>query len=153
MIKPFGSGHFIQGLNVVGNTFKSINGQIERIERVDDSIASLEHGLARLINFSGNTFNGVQQLTINPVTLEFSQNDNASVWSLGIGGFLPFQGYVRTVSSVIPEGELLTTGAARVYDMPSVTPLDGANQNQVRLGWSVPTRGRVQVTARCDKPF
>ncbi|WP_108482771.1 glycosyl hydrolase family 28-related protein [Oceaniglobus ichthyenteri] len=153
VIKPFGPGHFVQGLNVVGNTFKSINGQIDRIDRVDTSIAGLDHSLARLINFQGNTFNGIQQLTINPVTLEFSQNDNAETWTLGIGGFLPFQGYARTVCAVVPEGELLTSGQARVYDMPSVTPMDGPGQNRVRLGWSVPTRGRVQVTARCDKPF
>jgi len=48
---------------------------------------------------------------------------------------------------------LLTTGALSVHDMPSVTALDGPEQNRVRLGWRVPTRGRVQVTVRCDKPF
>ncbi|WP_226779100.1 glycosyl hydrolase family 28-related protein [Oceaniglobus trochenteri] len=153
VVKPFGAGHFMQGLNVVGNTFKSINGQVERVDRVDDSIAGLDHGLARMINFAGNTFNGVNQATINPVTLEFNQNDNASTWTLSVGGFMPFEGVTRTVSAVVPEGELKTQGAATVHDMPSVTPLDGPNQNRVRLGWAVPTRGRVQVTARCDKPF
>jgi len=153
VIKPYGPGHFVQGLTVVGNTFKSINGSINRIDRVDDSIADLDLGLARMVNFAGNTFNGVSQLTINPVTLEFNQNDNATTWTLSVGGFMPFEGYVRTVSAVVPDGVLLTTGALSVHDMPSVTALDGPEQNRVRLGWRVPTRGRVQVTARCDKPF
>lgn len=153
VIKPFGPGHFVHGLNVVGNTFKSINGSINRVDRVDASIAPLDHGLARMINFSGNTFNGVSQATINPVTLEFSQPDNASVWTLSVGGFLPFEGVVRTVSAVVPDGELRTTGAAIVHDMPSVTTLDGPDRNRVRLGWPLPTRGSVQLTARCDRPF
>ncbi|NCO21973.1 MAG: right-handed parallel beta-helix repeat-containing protein, partial [Rhodobacterales bacterium] len=153
VIKPYGPGHFVQGLNVSGNTFKSINGAIDRIDRVDTSKAPLDHSLARMVEFTGNTFNGINQLTINPVTLEFDQPDNASTWTLSVAGYLPFSGFVRTVSAVVPDGTLLTTGAATVYTMPTVTPLDGPNQNRVRLGWSVPTRGRVQVTARCDKPF
>ena len=30
VIKPYGTGHFVQGLSVIGNTFKSINGNITR---------------------------------------------------------------------------------------------------------------------------
>ncbi|WP_099827213.1 glycosyl hydrolase family 28-related protein [Oceaniglobus indicus] len=153
VVKPYGPGHFMQGLNVTGNTFKSLNGQIARIDRVDDTFAELDAGLARQIVFAGNTFNGVSQITINPVTLEFNQADNASTWVLSVGGYLPFSGYARTVSAVVPDGEILTSGAARVHDMPSVTVRDGPAQNRVRLGWSVPSRGRVQLTARCDKPF
>ncbi|WP_102106914.1 glycosyl hydrolase family 28-related protein [Oceaniglobus roseus] len=153
VVKPYGPGHFLQGLSVEGNVFKSLNGSIERIERVDDSIAPLDLSLSRQIVFAGNSFNGVNQITINPVTLEFDQPDNAATWVLNVGGYLPFEGYTRTVSAVVPEGEIRTSGAQVLYEMPSVTPLDGANQNRVRLGWSAPARGRVQVTARCDKPF
>ena len=153
VIKPYGSGHFVHGLSVIGNTFKSLNGSVDRVDRVDTSIAPLDPGLARIVEFTGNTFNGVSQITVNPVTLEFSQADNASAWTLAVGGYLPFQGVTRTVSAIVPDGDLLTAGAAKVYDMPSVTTQDGANRDRVRLGWSVPTRGRVQLTVRCDKPF
>ena len=31
VIKPFGTGHYIQGLSVTGNTFKSLNGTTDRM--------------------------------------------------------------------------------------------------------------------------
>ena len=34
-IKPYGSGHFIQGLAVQGNVFQPINGNIARVEDID----------------------------------------------------------------------------------------------------------------------
>ena len=35
VLKPFGPGHFIHGLTVTGNAFKSVNGGIDRAEQVD----------------------------------------------------------------------------------------------------------------------
>ncbi|SFO90523.1 glycosyl hydrolase family 28-related protein [Tranquillimonas alkanivorans] len=152
VIKPFGPGHFVQGLNVTGNTFKALNGAVERVERVDDSIAGLDFARTRLVTFAGNSFNAVDQETVNPATVEFDQPDAARAWTLDASGYLPFGGWSRTVSAVVPEGELTDGAGEAVFDMPSVTPNHGAGSNLVKLGWRVPTKGRVQVTVRADKP-
>ncbi len=46
MIKPFGTGHYLSGLHVSNNTFRSLNGRIDRgRKRVDHSwhLGRLEH--------------------------------------------------------------------------------------------------------------
>ncbi len=152
VLKPFGSGHFIQGLSVTGNTFKSLNGTTDRIEKLDDSIASLDFGLTRNVEFSGNTFNGIGQNTINPVTLQFDQASVANVWTLDISGYLPFGGRAREVTSVVTENAITDGGGADVFHMPYVTTEVGAAKDQVSLTWPVATQGRVHVTARTDRP-
>ncbi|RVT82628.1 right-handed parallel beta-helix repeat-containing protein [Rhodobacteraceae bacterium CCMM004] len=152
VVKPYGAGHFLQGFHVTGNTFKSLNGSIDRVERVDSSFAGLDLSQSREVSFAANTFNGVSQRTINPVTLEFSQPNNAQTWTLDPSDYLPFGGWTRTVTGLVPDGDILTSGAAGVFDMPAITPLDGAGNDRVRLDWSVPARGRVQLTVRMDKP-
>ncbi|WP_422075010.1 glycosyl hydrolase family 28-related protein [Tranquillimonas rosea] len=153
VVRPCGWGHFINGLTVTGNTFKVLNSTIQRVERLDDSIAALDRGRMRNVTFAGNTFNGVGQATINPVVLDYAQNTNAATWTLAAGAYLPFGGAARTVVAVVPEGEIRTTGGAAVHAMPSVTPRAGAGEGSVRLGWPVPARGRVQVTVRADSPI
>ncbi|MGR3757580.1 MAG: glycosyl hydrolase family 28-related protein [Tranquillimonas sp.] len=153
VIKPHGPGHFLQGLSVTGNTFKALNGPIGRVEAVDGSIAGLDMGRARLIAFHSNTFNGVDQETINPATLEFTQADPAQTWTLDPGAYLPFDGWTRTVAALSPEGELTTAGAQVLREWPAVTPQDRPGRDRVRLGFSVPVRGTVQMTVRMDKPF
>jgi hypothetical protein len=152
VIKPHGPGHFIQGLNVSGNTFKSINGSVVRVEGVDTSIATLDFDRSRNVVFSGNTFNGVDQATINPVTLEFAQPSNASVWNLNVGTYLPFEGFCRTVESITTRGSIQNGADQATYFFPSATPNAGANQDQVQLRWPEACRGTVVVTARMDKP-
>ena len=41
MIRPYGSGHFLNGLTVTGNSFPASNVDIDRAERVDTSFANL----------------------------------------------------------------------------------------------------------------
>ena len=153
VIKPYGSGHFIQGLSVTGNTFKSLNGNIDRVEKVDTSIAGLDFGRTRNLEFSGNTFNSINQNTINPVTLEFTQPSTAINWVLDVSGYLPFGGWSREVVSVVAEGAITNGSNVTQYTVPYVTTNDGANNNFVRLTWEVPVKGRVHVTARTDRPI
>jgi hypothetical protein len=152
VIKPFGPGHFIQGLSVTGNAFKSLNGTTERIERVDSSIAALVTGPFRNIVFDGNTFNGIGQVTQNPATLQFDQVSNASTWAVGAGGYLPFGGKAREVVALVTEGSILNAGGAIVFAMPYVTTELGAGQNEISLTWPEPVRGRAHVTVRADRP-
>ena len=153
VVKPYGPGHFIQGFSVTGNTFKSLNGAIDRVERLDASIAGLDFGRTRNVEFSGNTFNGISQNTINPVTLEFNQATAAATWVCDVSAYLPFGGWSREVTALVAENPITTAGGAPVFAMPYVTTLDGPNNNRVRLTWPEPARGRVHVTARVDRPI
>jgi hypothetical protein len=152
VIKPYGPGHFVQGLSCIGNTFKSLNGNIDRIDTVDDTFAGLDAGRARNIVFSGNTFNGVSQNTINPVTLEFEQASSASTWTLDVSDYLPFGGNARTVESVVCRADIRNSGGSIVYNTPSVVLNAGSNNNLVQLKWPESCSGKVGVTARMDRP-
>ena len=152
VIKPYGPGHFIQGLSVTGNAFKSLNGTTDRVERVDNSIADLVEGSFRNIVFDGNTFNGIGQVTQNPATVQFDQASNAGTWTIGAGGYLPVGGKTREVVSLVTEGAVQNAANAAVFALPYVTTEVGAAQDQVSLTWPEPVRGRVHVTVRVDKP-
>ncbi len=153
VIKPYGTGHFIQGLSVTGNTFKSINGNITRIEAVDTSIADLDKGRMRNIQFEANTFNGIDQPTINPVTLEFVQSADAATWLLDPSGYLPFAGWSRNVTSIVAENAVTDASAATIFSQPYVTPNFGGSANLVQLTWPVACKGKVVMTTRMDNPF
>lgn len=152
VIKPYGSGHFIQGLSVTGNAFKSLNGTTDRIERVDTSLADLAYGSVRNVVFDGNTFNGIGQVTQNPVVLQFDQATEAVNWTVDFAGYLPFGGRAREVTSVVSEGAVTSAGGADVFAMPYATTEVGASRDQVSLTWPEAVKGRVHVTARVDKP-
>jgi hypothetical protein len=152
VVKPYGAGHFLQGLSVTGNSFKSLNGTTDRVEKLDDSIASLVFGSVRNVVFDGNTFNGIGQVTQNPVTVEFDQASEATDWQVDVGAWLPFGGKAREVTSVVAEGAITNAGAAPVFAMPYVTTETGTGQNEVTLTWPEAVKGRVHVTARVDKP-
>ncbi len=153
VIKPYGPDHFIQGLSVVGNTFKSLNGNVTRVESVDDSIAPLDLSRTRNVTFEANTFNGISQPTINPVTLEFNQATAATTWTLNVSDYLPFDGYARQVSAVTLKGDILNGSGQAVHAFPSTVTNVGAGQDLVQLKWPEPCSGSVVVTARCDKPI
>ncbi len=153
VIKPYGTDHFLQGMSVIGNTFKSLNGTTDRIERVDDSIATLDFGRTRNVTFEGNTFTNIGQNTINPVTLEFDQTSASVNWVLDVSSFLPFGGWSREVTGVVIENQILNASSQPVFATPYVTTLDGANNNFVRLTWPEAVSGRVHITARVDRPI
>ncbi|MDU8943463.1 right-handed parallel beta-helix repeat-containing protein [Ovoidimarina sediminis] len=153
VITPYGSGHYLQGLSVTGNSFKAINGDIDRVERVDASFAALDYSRTRNVTFAGNTFNGIAQNTINPVTLEFDQPGALQNWQIDPSAYLPFGGWAREVSAMVTEGPVQSGLGADVSAMPYVTTNDGPAKNQVRLTWPEPVSGRVHVTSRTDRPI
>ncbi len=153
LVRPFGPGHFIQGLSVTGNSFRTSGANIGRVEDIDTSIAAMDFGRFRNIVFEGNTFNGIDQSTFNPVTLEFDQNTAQKDWVLNVGEYLPFRGYSRVVTSVMPEGPISNASGTWVYGFPFATPRYGAAQNQVRLTWAEPCKGKVRLTSRVDVPI
>lgn len=152
VIKPYGPGHFIHGLSVVGNVFRSTSGRIERIERVDSSIADLDRSRMRNVVFSDNVFHNIDIETRNPLSVDHDQTSAASTWTLGTNGRLPFGGYARTVEAIVPESRLRNGSGAFVYTMPGVTKSEGTNNDQIKLHWPESTRGAVRVSVRMDNP-
>ena len=141
------------GFTCAGNTFKSINGNIDRVETVDNSIANLDFGRSRHVAFEGNTFNGIDQPTINPVTLEFIQASDATGWTLDASGYLPFGGWARNVTSVVTEGAITNISGTGIFAQPYATTNYGASNNLVQLAWPEACKGKVIVTTRMDNPF
>ena len=153
VIKPHGSGHFVHGLTVTSNVFRNINGTNTRAEKVDTSIADLDRSRYRMIEWTGNTYNNVDESTINPITLEFSQNSEQQTWSLNPSNYLPFGGWTRTISSVAAMGRIRDKDGATIYEAPAVEGLKGSSNDRVFLHFSKKAKGTVQMTLRCDRPY
>lgn len=149
-VKPYGAGHFIHGLNVSGNVFRAVSGDVDRIDQVDTTFADLNFGRMRNIVMEGNIFNGVVQYVSNPVTLEFTQATTQTVWTLQPGVSLPFEGWARNVESVVTQGMITNTAGARVSEMPYVMVEQGTDKKAITLNWSQAVKGTVQVKIRMD---
>ncbi len=153
VVKPYGTGHFLSGLHVTGNTFRAVQGDIDRVEGVDDSFAPLDNWRTRNVTFEKNTFAGVAQASLSPVNLEFDQNTDAATWTLDPSAYLPFGGNARTVTSVVAEGPVLNALNVPVSAMPHVNVNAGVENKFVQLIWPEACRGTVHVTTRVDKPI
>ncbi len=152
VVGPRGSGHFLAGLSVTGNAFRTFNGDIDRVERVDTSFATLDETRFRNVVFEANTFNGVTQITASPVAIEHVQNTAAETWVVAAGPFMPFGGRARTVTGVVAEGNIVTPANVVNYSFPNVLTEQGGNGQVVHLRWPQALRGRARVTVRVDEP-
>ncbi len=151
VIKPYGSGHFLNGVSVTGNKFRSINGTIDRAERVDTSFATLDFSRSKDVFFDANSFHNVSTQCRNPLRVEFDQNSAASTWTIPTGGTLPFQGYSRAVDAVIVEGSLRGSGGAVVYPGHYVRTQEGSNNDEIDIVWEQAVRGTVRALIRIDR--
>ncbi|GAB4388584.1 glycosyl hydrolase family 28-related protein [Albidovulum sp.] len=152
VVKPFGSGHHIRGLNMTGNVFRAVNGNIDRIERVDSTFAPLANNSMRNIWISGNTFSNITQVTANPVRLQHDEASEAAVWTIDPAPYLAFGGWARNVDAIVAEGRITTAGGGQNSEMPYVEVEQGAAKQQVTLNWATPCKGRVSVIVRMDNP-
>ncbi|KUP90616.1 glycosyl hydrolase family 28-related protein [Tritonibacter horizontis] len=151
VIKPYGSGHFLNGVSVTGNKFRSINGTIDRAERVDTSFADLDFTRSRDVFFDGNTFHNVDTKSRNPLRVEHDEGSAASTWSVDTDGSLPFSGHSRGVDSVVMEGSMRNSGGSVVYPTPYVRTNQGSNNDRIDLVWPEAVRGTVRVLIRMDR--
>lgn len=150
-IKPHGTGHFINGLNISGNVFKAISGpQLERVEVVDTSVAELLPEKFRNITISGNTFSNVVEPFMNPVTLKVQRTSVSSSWRFDASDFLPFQAEARHVVAVVPDGEIQSSSNTGVYTQPYASGSQGTNGSSFDIRWSQSVKGTVRATIRCD---
>ncbi|WP_299417597.1 glycosyl hydrolase family 28-related protein [uncultured Sulfitobacter sp.] len=150
VVKPYGAGHFINGLNVSGNRFRSINGFVERVERVDTSFGDLNYTRMRNVRFEGNSFHGVSRPVANPHLIEFQQNADAQTWVVPTGPGLPFEARSLSVDAVVVRGGVRNGANALNYDNPFVRAQQGPTADQVHVVWSEPVRGKIAVTVRMD---
>ncbi|GGW27900.1 hypothetical protein GCM10011452_15610 [Gemmobacter lanyuensis] len=152
VLRPRGPGHFLNGLAVVGNVFRTVNATIDRVEKIDTTQAGLDMTRARNIVFAANTFNGITQQTVNPVTLRHAQNTAAATWTVSSAGYLPFGGRVMAVTSVQPEGPLATAAGTEGFWSGYARPEQGAGAASATLHWPQALRGVAQVVLRGDLP-
>lgn len=152
VMAPYGPGHFINGFSMCDNVFRTVNTNIDRVDGVDTTQASLDFARFRNIVVEANAFNGVTQITQSPVTVEHVQNTAANTWVINAAGFLPFGSRARNVQSIVAEGAITTAGGAAIGEMPWVQVEQGAGGTLAHLRWSQALRGQVKVTLRCDNP-
>lgn len=152
VITPRGTGHFVSGLTVTGNVFRTRDGDIDRVEKVDDTYAPLSYASFRNVTFASNTFNGVTQATSSPVMVEHTQTSVADTWVVDGAAWMPFLSRARNVSSVVLEGALASSGNVTQWAQPYVLVEQGTGGGLVHLKWPSAVKGRAQVTIRCDNP-
>ena len=153
VIKPFGAGHFIQGLSVISNVFRTLNGSIDRIESVDTAFADLDYGRMRNVTFAANTFNGVNQPCYNPAPQEITQATAAATWQRDNAQVLPFGGRARFVDSVVLDGPLRNAGNTAVFQMPHVTDNQGSAQTETHFTFGTAVKGKLRYQVRMDNPL
>ncbi|MBE9477186.1 MAG: right-handed parallel beta-helix repeat-containing protein, partial [Proteobacteria bacterium] len=152
-VKPFGTGHFLNGFTVTDNVFKVISGpDIDRVETVDTTHAGLDHTKTRNLTIKGNMFNGVASRMQNPVTISVTRNTPDISWAEDVSEFLPFGGRTRKVSAAIAEGQISDASSQAVFEQPYATVGQGAGGVEFNLTWSKAVSGKVHVTLRSDNP-
>lgn len=152
VVTPRGPGHFLSGLMVTGNVFRTLSGNIDRAERVDTTYATLAYSSFRNVTFENNTFNGITQATCSPILVEHNQSTAADTWTVDGSAWLPFGARARNVSGVVLEGAVTNAANTTQWTQPYVLVEQGTSGGQVALKWQSAVKGRAQVTIRCDNP-
>jgi len=152
VVKPFGAGNYINGLNVLGNMFRSSGQDFERVEDIDTTFADLDRTRMRNIRFEGNTFNGIDLRTYNPLWGTHQQSTASEIWSVETGDALPFGGYARFIESVIPSSAIRNTSGDRVFVQPYVENRQGVNEDEFHVVWPEPVTGEISYSVRMDDP-
>ncbi|KUF12793.1 glycosyl hydrolase family 28-related protein [Pseudoponticoccus marisrubri] len=151
VIKPYGSGHFINGLTVSGNTFRTIGGLTYRGERVDTTFAPLDMSRARSVTFVGNTYHNVESGAANPLRVTHSQNSHASVWTVPTDNRLPFEGEALEIESIVSRSRPRNSSNVTRNHFPYVEGRKGGQRDQVHVIWPENMVGDVTMNIRMDK--
>lgn len=150
VVKPYGSGHYLNGVTVTGNVFRTINGTIDRVDRVDTTFAELDFSKTKNVTFLGNTYHSVTAQVMNPLRVRHNQSTFASTWTVDPAGELPFGAQARGVDGIVALDHIRATGGVEVFEMPYVLVQQGSGQGKVKLLWSQEMRGEVAVSIRID---
>ncbi|MGE4328299.1 MAG: right-handed parallel beta-helix repeat-containing protein, partial [Pseudodonghicola sp.] len=150
VVKPYGSGHYLNGVTVTGNVFRTINGTIDRVDRVDTTFAELDFSKTKNVTFLGNTYHSVTAQVMNPLRVRHNQSTFASTWTVDPAGELPFGAQARGVDGIVALDHIRATGGVEVFEMPYALVQQGSGQDKVKLLWSQEMRGEVAVSIRID---
>ena len=151
VVKPHAAGHFLNGVTVRGNRFRSINGSLQRAERVDTSFADLDHDRNRSVFFDGNSYHNINEQAHNPLVVEHTESSNARTWTIGTDKQLPFGGYCQFVESIVATGDIRNTSNVRIYDAPVGRGRIGNDDDQFTVEFGSDVRGSIRATVRMDK--
>ncbi len=152
VVRPYGSGHYLNGFSLTSNSFRVFNSSIDRVDMVDTTLADLDFTQTRNVRVEANSFNNVTQAIMNPVVVAHSQNTAADTWNVSGAGFVPFGGRIRLVESVVAEGTITNSSSTARYVFPNAVPGTGSQGNQAQLRWGEAVRGKVIVNMRMDLP-
>lgn len=151
-VSPKGAGHFLNGLIVTNNVFRSSGATLDRVERVDTSNGTLNTASFRNVVFANNTFTGVSQPSVSPVYVEHTQATADTTWVVDATDYMPFGGRHRNVEAVVLEGPLRNAANAVQWAQPYVLTEQGVGNRQAYLQWPTAVKGKAMVTLRCDNP-
>lgn len=152
VVKPYGPGHYLRGVNISGNVFKALQGPIDRVDAVDTTFATLNYNSMRNVTVAANSFTGVAQPIANPIFLQFDQATAATVWTVSPGPYLPFGGWARNVESLVAEGKITGPANERRSEMPYVEVEQGPAKQNVTVNWAAAAKGRIHLKVRMDNP-
>ncbi|WP_425100389.1 glycosyl hydrolase family 28-related protein [Tropicibacter sp. S64] len=151
VVKPYGTGHYINGLNVSGNTFRCVNAYIDRVERVDTSFANLNLGNMKNVYFTGNTYHNVTKGAENPLLVTHGQNSHAQVWEVDTDDRLPFGGQAMEIESLVVRSRPRDANNVSQFHNPYAAGEQGTKKDKVHVLWPVPMMGDVTLRVRMDK--
>lgn len=152
-ISPKGAGHSLNGLSVTNNVFRSTQGEVDRVEWVNTSNGTLNPSSFRNVVFAANSFTGINQETVSPITVQHVQNTPGETWVVDAARFLPFAGRARNVEAIVLEGPVRNGANTIQWAQPYAEVGQGPGQNLVHLKWPNAVKGRAMVTLRCDNPL
>ena len=150
VVKPYGTGHYISGLSITGNIFRSIHGVLDRVEGIDTSFADLDFSRMRNIFIKGNMFNNIGRSIENPRVLGVEQSTETNIWDVDCSQSLAFDGYAQNVVAVVADGKIENAANVANHDFPYIAAERGVNRDHVELHFSEPVRGAVTMTVRMD---
>lgn len=151
IVKPYGTGHYVNGLNVSGNTFRCVGTSINRVDRVDTSFAPLALDKMRHVSFAGNTFHNIEYGAKNPLRVDHAQNSHAQVWEVETDNRLPFNGQALGCEGLVTTSRPRDADGVTKYHMPYTQSEQGPAGDRVNVVWPEPMRGDVTLTVRMDK--
>lgn len=150
VVKPYGTGHFFNGLNVTGNLFRGVGTVIQQAENVDTSFADLNYSNMKNVYFANNTFNNVLKTTENPCVVEHNQVTEAATWQVPGSDVLAFGGEARKVEAVVATDKIANSSNVAQWAMPYTKVRQGTNNDRIDIFWPSAVRGKVSVTMRMD---
>ncbi len=150
VVKPYGTGHFVNGMNVSGNTFRCVGTSQNRVERVDTSFAPLDLSRMKNVYFSNNTYHNINNGSENPLLVRHDQNSHEQTWQVDTDDRLPFNGYAMEVQGLVLRSRPRDTNNVSNYVTPYTQTREGSQQNQVHVIWPEAMRGDVTLMVRMD---